>query len=72
MDAKDHAYFLGRALQEQEAARRAECSQARQRHEELAAAYRFRCCHGVASARRPTPNDPELVRLAARQNEEAM
>jgi hypothetical protein len=72
MDAKDHAYFLGRAFQEQEAARRAECSQARERHEELAAPYRFRCSQGAASARQASPNDPELVRPAARQNEEVM
>ena len=43
MDANDRAYFLRRALQEQEAARLATCSQARNRHEELAAAYHFRC-----------------------------
>jgi hypothetical protein len=43
MDANDRAYFLRRALQEQEAARLAACPQARNRHEELAATYRFRC-----------------------------
>jgi hypothetical protein len=43
MDANDRAYFLRRALQEQEAARLATCPEARHRHDELAAAYRFRC-----------------------------
>ena len=43
MDAKDRAYYLRRALQEQDAARIATCPEARDRHEELAAAYRFRC-----------------------------
>lgn len=43
MDANDRAYYLRRALQEQEAARTATCRKARDRHEELAAAYRLRC-----------------------------
>lgn len=38
----DREYFLRRVLQEDEAARRAKCEAARQRHEELAAAYRRR------------------------------
>ena len=43
MDANDRAYFLRRILQEQEAARSAASAEARERHEELAAAYQFRC-----------------------------
>ena len=43
MDAKDRAYFLRRVLQEERAARSATCPEARDRHEELAAAYRLRC-----------------------------
>ena len=42
MNADDRAYYLRRALQEHEAARMATCPQARERHEELAAAYRLR------------------------------
>lgn len=43
MDARDQAYYLKRIVQEQEAARRASCPAARERHDELAAAYRLRC-----------------------------
>lgn len=43
MDADDRAYYLKRTLQEQEAARNASCPEARERHEELANAYRHRC-----------------------------
>jgi hypothetical protein len=43
MDARDQAYYLKRIVQEQEAARRATCPAARERHDELAAAYRLRC-----------------------------
>jgi hypothetical protein len=43
MNAKDQAYYLRRILQEQEAANNAACWQARERHEELASAYRSRC-----------------------------
>ena len=43
MDANDKAYYLRRILQEEEAARTASCSVARERHEELAAAYQLRC-----------------------------
>lgn len=55
MDADDRAYFLKRALQEQEAARLATCPEARCRHEELAAAYRFRC--ELDALERPTLRD---------------
>lgn len=43
MDANDRAYYLKRILQEEEAARNAGCKVARERHEELAAAYQLRC-----------------------------
>jgi len=43
MDAKDRTYFLRRVLQEQEAALNAACAEARERHEQLAAAYLSRC-----------------------------
>jgi len=42
MATNDCAYFLRRIQQEQEAARAATCTQARERHEELAQAYRLR------------------------------
>lgn len=43
MDARDRAYYLRRIVQEQEAAKMAVCREARERHDELAAAYRLRC-----------------------------
>ena len=43
MDARDQAYYLKRIVQEQEAAANAASAVARERHEELAAAYRYRC-----------------------------
>ena len=43
MDARTRAYYLRRIVQEQEAASQASCAEARERHEELAEAYRLRC-----------------------------
>lgn len=43
MDARTRAYYLRRIVQEQEAASHAGCAEARERHEELADAYRLRC-----------------------------
>lgn len=43
MTLDDRTYFLRRALQEDEAARKAMSAEARERHLELAEAYRFRC-----------------------------
>lgn len=42
MRTDDLNYFRARAVQEQVAAQKADCEQARKRHEELAAMYRFR------------------------------
>jgi hypothetical protein len=42
MREDDASYFRRRALQEQVAAARAKCQAARDRHDELATAYRFR------------------------------
>jgi len=58
VNGNDQAYYLRRALQEQEAAGAAACLEARERHEELAAAYRLRC--------RPAgrPNRPEPSRTS--------
>lgn len=43
MNHDDYAYFRSRAVQEEEAARSAACDAARERHLELADAYRARC-----------------------------
>lgn len=43
MTNDDYAYFAGRAREEDEAARRASCIEARICHEKLAEAYRGRC-----------------------------
>lgn len=43
MIGNDKAYYLRRVHEEQEAARNALNPQARERHEELAAAYQLRC-----------------------------
>jgi hypothetical protein len=43
MTLDDRTYFLRRALQEDEAARKATSAEVRERHLELAEAYRFRC-----------------------------
>lgn len=43
MTNNDYAYFAGRAREEDEAAQRASCIEARICHEKLAAAYRDRC-----------------------------
>jgi len=48
MSANDKAYFLRRALQEEEAARTATCDAARERHRILADAYRLECSNGRA------------------------
>ena len=39
----DLSYYRKRALQEDECVRKATCTQARDRHLELASAYRIRC-----------------------------
>lgn len=46
VNSNDQAYYLRRALEEQKAACAAVCLEARERHEELAAAYRLRCRPG--------------------------
>ena len=42
MKQNDTEYYRDRAIQEQIAAQNAKCDPARERHEELAAMYRFR------------------------------
>ena len=56
VNANDQSYYLRRAFQEREAACAAACPEARERHEELAAAYRLRCRLGA------TPNAPQTSR----------
>jgi len=68
MDANDRAYYLRRAVQEQEAARTAACAEARERHEQLGAAYRRRCYGGSPLVRSLIIGDPEKIqRTATRQ-----
>jgi hypothetical protein len=55
--SEDADYFARRALEEDAAARRATCRAARERHEELAAMYRFRA--GAVSAR-PADDDARV------------
>lgn len=43
MTGDDYRYYATRARQEEEAASNAGCDAARERHQELADAYRFRC-----------------------------
>lgn len=50
MSLNDRTYYVRRALQEERAARIASCEAARERHLELAAAYR-RICRGDAVVR---------------------
>lgn len=52
MGPEDRAYFMRRAIQERDAARRASCPEARERHEEMASLYRMRIMyidHGLFS-----------------------
>lgn len=72
MDAKDRAYFLRRALQEQEAAFNASCAEARERHEELAAAYRFRCSQDAVTANAAIREFAVSLQEPARQSESAL
>lgn len=60
MDDLNRAYFERRIFQEKEAARMATSLQARERHEELAEAYRFRCMmNAELSAEPATPLELE-------------
>lgn len=43
MSRGDYVYYAMRAQQEDEAVLRASCDAARERHQEMADAYRFRC-----------------------------
>jgi hypothetical protein len=50
MSLNDRTFYVRRAVQEERAARMASCEAARERHAELAAAYR-RLCRADAGAR---------------------
>lgn len=56
MTRDDHEYYAMRAWQEEDAALRAACDAARNRHEELARAYRHRCelIRGLSHADTPS------------------
>lgn len=56
--ADDTGYFRSRALQEQVAAQKATCEAARDRHDQLAAMYRFRAL--IASSQHQF--EPETAR----------
>lgn len=60
MMRNDESYYRSRATQEETAARMATCPEARGRHEELAAAYRFRCRVLEAEPISPWPLDTSL------------
>lgn len=65
MDATDRTYYLRRTLQEQEAAHNAACPEARERHEELANAYRLRCRFDAAAHEPLAVPNSEAVEYAA-------
>ena len=60
MGPEDRSYFMHRAVQERDAAARASCPEARERHEEMASLYRMRIMyidHGLFG---PTEKPPEV------------
>lgn len=68
MDQDEQSYFRRRLRDEEVAVRHATCSAARERHEELATAYRIRLsfgCRGDATPGHrsdgPTPHSQELI-----------
>ena len=61
MDASDRAFYLRRALQEQEAAHNAACPEARECHQALANAYRLRCRFSAAAHEPSTVQNSEVV-----------
>lgn len=66
MDVKNRAYYRSRIVAEQEAARNAACDAARERHEELAAAYHLRCrLEASPSARSKASDQINYVASAA-------
>ena len=65
MDASERAYYLRRALEEHEAARSAAPAEARERHEELAFAYRLRCRSVASSIQAEASDAPTEVHYAA-------
>ena len=65
MDVNDRDYYLRRALQEQEAARNAACLPARERHEELAKAYRLRCRLDATATNPLVAQNSEAIDYAA-------
>lgn len=64
MGPEDRAYFVKRAIQELDAATRASCPEARQRHEEMVSLYRMRIMyidHGLFGS----TEEPGEVRVKA-------
>lgn len=64
MTLADQTYYLRRAFQEDEAARAATCEAARERHLELAAAYRFRCCQNQEAPSDSRGADKQIAQSA--------
>jgi len=67
MDATDQAYYLRRAVQEQEAVRTAACVEARERHAQLAAEYWRRCRLDSPAVGTRVVKGPEILRDSLRQ-----
>jgi hypothetical protein len=68
MTMEDEAYYRYRARQEEEAARIATCSEARDRHDELASAYRLRSRLILLSAAdEPVGERPRSAAQASRE-----
>lgn len=61
----DAGYFRERAIEEQVAAQRATCAAARQRHDEMAALYRFRAI--FASGGSPAVSAREIAKSLTTQ-----
>lgn len=60
MREDDFSYFKRRAIQEQIVAQKATCEAARQRHDELAAMYRFRAAMLTKTPSRWADADAEI------------
>lgn len=75
MNSADYRYFRGRALDEDWAAHKAQCIEARICHQQLADAYRNRCAEilreNMASARRVAPGSAEIPHPSGRGRQTA-
>lgn len=60
MGPEDRDYFMQRAVQERDAAARASCPEARERHEEMASLYRMRIMYIDQGLFGSTEKSPEV------------